>query len=585
MNINPMIMASLKAMQNQIGSQKAKNGVVVNPMSLMKQKAANGVKIINPPVKSARRPDEPPPYESDLSEFELVNGKFIPKNDVAFRQKIGLGAKESYRPIQSWNISDNKIVKTEPLPIGENKYGISPPIQFTPLNQKIGVDKKAEWNEAYQGTKKAENLPNAFGSNYVTRGYNLKINPYKTEAGESKIDTEKVQSKILSPLSQRVFDYKNSEAFVERLAGANYNKEIDINKWVSDPSYRSMYAKKYLQENPIVSKKIIEHLQDVSPATNVSVQGQGSSHDIHNVIKINPIFHARNYANKQEHYDALLKEAKNNFNSYDKNLFKTPENLAKSWQQMSLEDTNTPEVLSHEAGHHFYNKENLVKNRNLPIDQVYPENKMIWELNKNTAAGKKDYEKFKDLLGSAQYKGDVSGDDRELTHEESPEETKADVYSLRDYLYNKYNFDSNKEPFNEKMLNTLLQDKEWSSSLIGKRLLQRIGTDKNSWLKLMNLMAARKPSTQTAIQTAKNGVVIKSPAKKYTATINGKTRSFGAKGYTISPGTPKGDNYCARSSGIKKCQDPPCANDLSRKAWGCVGKKSVASKAVKYTRK
>jgi hypothetical protein len=73
--------------------------------------------------------------------------------------------------------------------------------------------------------------------------------------------------------------------------------------------------------------------------------------------------------------------------------------------------------------------------------------------------------------------------------------------------------------------------------------------------------------------------------KKYTATIGGKTRSFGAKGYSISPGTPKGDNYCARSSGIKTCKNPPCANALSRKAWGCVGKKSVASKAVKYTRK
>ena len=45
--------------------------------------------------------------------------------------------------------------------------------------------------------------------------------------------------------------------------------------------------------------------------------------------------------------------------------------------------------------------------------------------------------------------------------------------------------------------------------------------------------------------------------KKYTATIGGKTRSFGAKGFSISPGTPKGDNYCARSSGIKKCANPP----------------------------
>ena len=67
--------------------------------------------------------------------------------------------------------------------------------------------------------------------------------------------------------------------------------------------------------------------------------------------------------------------------------------------------------------------------------------------------------------------------------------------------------------------------------------------------------------------------------KKYSAKVNGKTRSFGAKGYSIAPGTKKGDNYCARSSGIKKCANPPCANDLSRRALGCVGKKSVKSKA------
>ena len=73
-------------------------------------------------------------------------------------------------------------------------------------------------------------------------------------------------------------------------------------------------------------------------------------------------------------------------------------------------------------------------------------------------------------------------------------------------------------------------------------------------------------------------------AKKFKTIINGKSRSFGAKGYSIAPGTKKGDSYCARSSGIKKCKNPPCANDLSRQAWGCVGKKSVKSKAKKFKR-
>ena len=40
-------------------------------------------------------------------------------------------------------------------------------------------------------------------------------------------------------------------------------------------------------------------------------------------------------------------------------------------------------------------------------------------------------------------------------------------------------------------------------------------------------------------------------------------------------GTPKAHSYCARSSGIKKCKNPPCPNTLSRKKWKCKGKRSV----------
>lgn len=36
------------------------------------------------------------------------------------------------------------------------------------------------------------------------------------------------------------------------------------------------------------------------------------------------------------------------------------------------------------------------------------------------------------------------------------------------------------------------------------------------------------------------------------------------------PGTKRGDNYCARSSGQKKTAKVR----VRRKAWGCVGKKS-----------
>ena len=75
--------------------------------------------------------------------------------------------------------------------------------------------------------------------------------------------------------------------------------------------------------------------------------------------------------------------------------------------------------------------------------------------------------------------------------------------------------------------------------------------------------------------------------KKYSKTVTNpetgrkKKVSYGAKGYTIAPGTSRGDSYCARSYGIKmrlskkKRNDPNTPNNLSRKKWKCKGKKSA----------
>ena len=73
----------------------------------------------------------------------------------------------------------------------------------------------------------------------------------------------------------------------------------------------------------------------------------------------------------------------------------------------------------------------------------------------------------------------------------------------------------------------------------------------------------------------------KAKGKRYVKRVNGRCRSFGQAGKAkgggarIRPGTAKGDSYCARSAGIKKCKNPPCANTLSRKKWKCRGKKSM----------
>ena len=73
----------------------------------------------------------------------------------------------------------------------------------------------------------------------------------------------------------------------------------------------------------------------------------------------------------------------------------------------------------------------------------------------------------------------------------------------------------------------------------------------------------------------------KAKGKKFVKRVNGKCRSFGQAGQAkgggprIRPGTKKGHAFCARTAKIKKCKNPPCANDLSRKKWKCRGSRSV----------
>lgn len=74
--------------------------------------------------------------------------------------------------------------------------------------------------------------------------------------------------------------------------------------------------------------------------------------------------------------------------------------------------------------------------------------------------------------------------------------------------------------------------------------------------------------------------------KKYTHTYTdkkGKKKKvrYGAKGYSISPGTKRGDSYCARSYGDMKSHNKDCSGKdrntpmcLSRRKWKCNGKSS-----------
>ena len=69
--------------------------------------------------------------------------------------------------------------------------------------------------------------------------------------------------------------------------------------------------------------------------------------------------------------------------------------------------------------------------------------------------------------------------------------------------------------------------------------------------------------------------------KKYVKVVNGRKVSYGAKGYSIAPGTAKGDRYCSRSLGLERKygKQPGSPNDLSRKKWNCRGAKSMRRKS------
>lgn len=64
--------------------------------------------------------------------------------------------------------------------------------------------------------------------------------------------------------------------------------------------------------------------------------------------------------------------------------------------------------------------------------------------------------------------------------------------------------------------------------------------------------------------------------------VGNKRVGYGQKGATVSPGTSKGDAYCARSAGQMKAHpaaaaDPDSPLRLSRRRWKCSGKTSRKS--------
>jgi hypothetical protein len=125
--------------------------------------------------------------------------------------------------------------------------------------------------------------------------------------------------------------------------------------------------------------------------------------------------------------------------------------------------------------------------------------------------------------------------------------------------------------------------KEWPSAYASGRLVQCRNAGAENWGN------SKKESLEIMIEDELSQVLDEkakkpckpSKGKRFAKRVDGKCRSYGQAGQAkgggdrIRPGTKKGDAYCARSAKIKKCKNPPCANDLSRKKWKCRGSKSM----------
>ena len=109
---------------------------------------------------------------------------------------------------------------------------------------------------------------------------------------------------------------------------------------------------------------------------------------------------------------------------------------------------------------------------------------------------------------------------------------------------------------------------------------EQIGMKEKNGKKVPNCVPIQKES-DTFLDEESKKPCKPSKGKRFAKRVDGKCRSFGQTGQAkgggdrIRPGTKKGDAYCARSAKIKKCKNPPCANDLSRKKWKCRGSKSM----------
>lgn len=93
------------------------------------------------------------------------------------------------------------------------------------------------------------------------------------------------------------------------------------------------------------------------------------------------------------------------------------------------------------------------------------------------------------------------------------------------------------------------------------------------------ILYRKKPLHKVTIRNKKYNIYRSNRKnKEYMVDVNGKFVHFADPNMPEYPGTKRGDNYCARSSGIKGKDNLNSANFWSRKLWSCRNKKSTSKR-------
>lgn len=328
--------------------------------------------------------------------------------------------------------------------------------------------------------------------------------------GEEEISTR-------SPFESNMINYLGSDAYFERLAGTQYADEIDLDRWSTDDVYRLGFANRLKSEKPelvdqtyasltnVVKKpvksEISKNLGNYASAANTHEHSDYSA-----VVDYNPFNFNTPFGGAEQRKAALIKELER------RGANPAEIQIAMDYGIGPGMNDNFSDVMAHELGHVYSMGSKNYALGNKPVSGLDKEYQLLWNMNQKTAgkpfysldnhlsAGSKAVDYNRDLTNAVEETADNLNTEY---HTISPEETKADVYGIRNYLLRTQGQDYD-QPFTKENYESLMNDEKFKEGLFYKRMQERYGDDQSKWMKAMNLIAANE-DTKSNTRYAQTG--------------------------------------------------------------------------------